>query len=469
MIAIFFGYILWIFISKIVTPDIIGISSTVISLTIIFSAIVDVGVSTGVTRFLARSFSERQIGNTVMLVKASLLIIFSGIVLSSATLLFFNDRIYSNIEFDLVLLSIPLVGTFAITGLLRSILVASLETKSLPKIMIVSSICRIVSTVILVLLGTGAIGITVGYLSSYISAVVFLSYILVKMLMPIKQKSTIGLLHACKNIFVASIPAWITQIIGIVGTYLGTIIVFGIVGASEAGSFFIASSIFHAIASIKSSIFDIAFPIVSAIDDQRKRFIWKLIKMSLILTLPISSAVVVYSDEVMLLIGSDYLGGSIALKILMLSMLTITFNAGIVTLLYSYGNYRKVLSIGLGSSLSRVLFYFILVPLYGNTGAALSFTVGSIVAFIISLIVAKNIGMKVFWKELALIFIIPTGLAFIIDYFHVNYIVGIPFVLIISSVLFFRLHILFKSDIRDYLEILPNRIGEPLINFINRL
>lgn len=289
------------------------------------------------------------------------------------------------------------------------------------------------------------------------------------MLMPIKQKSTIGLLHACKSIFVASVPTWISQIIGTVGTYLGTIIVFGIVGASEAGSYFIASAIFHAVASVRNSIFDIAFPIVSAMDDQRKRFIWKLIKMSLILTLPISSAVMVYSDEVMGLIGSDYLQGSIALKILMLSMLTSTFNAGILTLVYSYGNYRKVLAIGLGSSLSRVLFYFILVPLYGNTGAAVSFTVGSIVAFVVSLIVAKKIGMKVFWKELGLIFIIPTGLAFIIDYFHVNYIMGIPFMLVISLVLFFRLHILSKSDIRDYLEILPKRIGTPLISIVNKL
>jgi O-antigen/teichoic acid export membrane protein len=260
--------------------------------------------------------------------------------------------------------------------------------------------------------------------------------------MPIGKKSTITLYHACKSIFVASVPAWISQIIGVVGISVGTVIVFGIVGAGQAGSYFIASAIFYAVGSIRNSIFDIAFPIVSAMDDKRKRFVWRLIKMSLILTLPISWTVIVYSDEVMGLIGSDYLQASIALKILMLSMLTSTFNGGITTLVYSYGNYRKVLAIGLGSTLSRVLLYFILVPLFGNTGAAMSFTAGSIVGFVVSLIVAKKIGMNVFWKELGSILIIPTGLAFIIDYFNVNYIMGVPIVLVISLVLYFRLHIL---------------------------
>lgn len=452
-----------------VTPDIVGISSTIISLTSVFSIIADVGVSVGATRFLAKSFSQMQIGDLTVLLKASFLIVFSGILISSVIMLLSSNWIYPNIDFDLVVLSTPIIGMFVIAALLRSILVASLRTKSLPFVMLVSSVCRVISTVILVLLGTGVMGIIVGYLLFYSSSLVILSFILVTKLKPIKGKSTISLFHACKSIFIAGVPTWVSGLIGIAGINLGTIIVFTSAGASQAGTYFIASSIFYAVASVRSSIFDIAFPIVSAMDDQRKRLIWKLVKMSLVLILPMASTVFTYSDEIMRLIGSDYAQGSIALKILMLSIVPGTFAMGVGTLVYSYGNYWKVLGIGLATNVSRILFYFILVPLYGNTGAAVSFTVGSIVGFVISLIVANKIGMNVYWKELGLLVIIPTGLALILEYFQVNYFMGIPAILVISIILFFRSHVISKSDIKEYLEILPNRIGAPLISILNRL
>ena len=469
MIAIFSGYLLWIFISKVVTPEIIGISSTIISLMIIFSSIVDMGVSAGATRFLARSFSERRSGDTRVLVKSSLLIVFSGLLFCSAAIVAFRDWVYPNIELNLVLLTIPLIGTLVIASLLRSILVASLDTKSLPKIMIISSICKIISTVILVLLGTGVIGITMGYLWFYLSALVILSFLLVTKIMPTKKEPTIRLFHTCKDILIAGVPIWIPQIISIIGMNLGTIIVFGIAGANQAGTYFIATSIFHGISSIRGSLFEVGFPVVSSMDDKRKRLVWKLMKMSLVITLPISSTFIAYSEEVMMLIGSDFQQGSLPLKILMLSMLPGTISAGIAILVYSYGNYWKVLAIGLGATLSRVLFYFMLVPLYGNIGAAVGGLVGSIVGFVVSLMVAKKIGLSIFWKELGLTFVIPMGLAFVFEYFGVNYMIGIPAILVICILLYIRSHILSKSEIHEYLEMLPNRIGKPLIDIINRL
>lgn len=312
-------------------------------------------------------------------------------------------------------------------------------------------------------------GISVGYLSAYVSAFIMLSFNLVTILKTIKHKPTFNLFHACKNIFIASIPTWISQIIGLIGANLGTLVVFGSIGANQAGSYFIALTVFYAVGSIRGSVFGIAFPVLSAMVDERKRFVWRLVKMSLILSLPISFTVILYSDEVMGIIGSSYLDGSVPLKILLLSMLTGTYNMGMGTLVYSYGQYRKVLCIGLGSDATRILLYFILVPLYGNTGAALAFTVGSILGFVVSLIVAKKIGMKIFWKDLALLFIIPAGLACVLGLVQLHYIIGVPLLLVISMLSYLRLHILSKSDIRNYFEILPDGIAEPLIKILNKL
>ena len=134
--------------------------------------------------------------------------------------------------------------------------------------------------------------------------------------------------------------------------------------------------------------------------DRRKRLVWQAMKLSLVVTLTIASAAIAYSDDIMMLFGTHYVDASMTLKILLLSVLPFTLNVGIGTLVYSYGNYRQVLALGLASSVPRIIFYFVFVPMFGNNGAALSFTLGSIIAFVVSLVVAKKIGMFMFWKDL---------------------------------------------------------------------
>jgi stage V sporulation protein B len=321
----------------------------------------------------------------------------------------------------------------------------------------------------LVLLGKGAVGISLGYLVGFTSAAVLLSFILVTNLIPVKKESTIHLYHACRSILVASVPSWIPKVMGVVGAHLGTVLVFGTHGASEAGSYFIAFAIFYAIDAIKISLFSIAFPILSAMDDQRKRFVWRLIKMSLIVSVPISFSVMLYANEVLGLVGTDYIKGSLPLKIILLSTLPLTFLVGISTLVYSYGDYWRVFSISLGSNMSQVLLYFILVPLYGSVGAAIAFTLGSLIGFVVSIIIAKKIRMLILWKELALIFIIPAALAFTLNYFHVIYLVGIPVITFLSLVFLSTLRVLSRADVRESLGILPDSIGKPLISILDKL
>ncbi len=469
IIGMFAGYILWLFLSKLTTPDVIGISSTVISLATIFSVIVDLGASRGSTLFLGKSFSEENTDEAKVLVKASLLIVCSGILVCGLAILVFKGSIYPNVSFDLILISILLLGFAALFNLLRSFLIASLQTQLLPVIIIVSSISKIALTIILILVGTGAIGITIGYLSAYISAAILFFFILATTLKPLKQTSTVNMYCACKKILLAGVASWVPRVMVVIGARLGTIIVFGIEGASQAGFYFIAFSIYYAFAAVADSLFSVLFPILSAMSDRRKRLVWQMMKLSLVLTLPVSLAAISYSSEIMGIFGSDYVQASTSLKILLLSILPFTFNIAIGTLVYSYGNYRQVLTVGLGSSISRIVCYFVFVPIYGITGAAISFTLGSIIGFVVSAAVAKKIGMLIFWKDLALIFIIPTIISFILEHLHVNYFIGIPVMLVLPPILFFALRILSKSDVHDLIAILPNWIGRPLISILNKL
>ena len=465
----FVGYFLWLFLSRITSPEVIGISSTIISIAVIFSVIVDLGVSRGSTRSLGKSFSDGQINDARVYVRASIILVCSSIAVCTLAIVVFRDHIYPSVPLDLVLTSILLVGATAVFNLMRSFLIASLQTQRLPLIMVMSSVFKVTLTVILILLGTGAIGITTGYLSAYLSAIIFLFFTLVKILKPLEQKTTVSIFYACKTILHASVASWVPKAIAVLGTRLGTIIVYGIEGASQAGFYFIAYSIFYAIAAVADSLFSVSFPILSAMDDQRKRFVWRMIKISMIVILPISSVTVAYSNEIMSLFGPEYIQGSISLKIMSLSMIAFVFNTALSTLVYSYGNYQQVLAIGLGSSVSRIVSYFVLVPIYGITGAAVSFAVGSIIGFAVSVVIAKRIRMLLFGRDLTLIFIIPTGVSFFLEYFQITYSIGIPVILILPPLLFIGLRILSKSDMHDSLAVLPERIGRPLISILNKL
>lgn len=148
-------------------------------------------------------------------------------------------------------------------------------------------------------------------------------------------------------------------------------------GTGQAGVYFIAFSLFSAISSLATILLIIAYSILSAMEDGRKRFAWRVIKLSLLISIPISYSAIFHSEQIMELFGENYVAASFSFEILLVSTLPITIVTGIKTLMNSYGNYRYVLAIGMASNIPTVIMYFILVPIYqNNAGAAISYTVG---------------------------------------------------------------------------------------------
>lgn len=470
--AMISGYLLWIFLSKITTPEVIGNSSALTSMAIIFTTIASIGIPNGIQRFLGKCFAERRIVDAKMYTKASMILVFVGTCACSTILLVGKDRFFSDSDFLLVTASILLMGFSTMVILFRSILISSLKTKTLPITMIISSAVRISLTVVLVLIGAGTLGIIVAYLVAQIIASIPLGLAILTIFRSGEnnwKKPVVGFYESSKSVLVAGIPSWVPGFITALGTNLGTIVVLGSSGASQAGTYFISFSIFSAIVAITYSLFSIAFPALSAMTDGRKQFVWRLTKMSLIISLPFSSSLLFFGTEVMGLFGKAYIGGSFSLQVLMLSALPTAIITGISTLVYSYGNYRQVLIIGLAASLPRTILYFVLVPISGGVGAALSFLIGSAVGLAVSLFIAKKIGFLIFWKELLCILIIPAAIAFIFSIFRINYLVSILMTLILSYILLLRLGIITRPDLQDSFGLLPKKISNPIINIVNAL
>jgi len=315
----------------------------------------------------------------------------------------------------------------------------------------------------------GALGVTIGFASYFVIASILLTIIVINITKLGRKVSQINLRSSLKRIFDASVVNWIPSLIQQAGIHFGTITVFGTQGANQTGVYFIALSIVNALTALFSVLIILSYPVLSGMHNGRKRMSWHVIKICLILGMPIVSSIIFYSKEIMQLFGEDYLSGTLTLEILLVSVFPTIILMGIYYLVYAYGNYKQVFTIGLSSDGLRTILYVVLTPLYGLEGAAISYTIGSLVGFLVSIIIAKKIGMQIFWKDLAVILVIPSGLGFLFSSTEIHPLISISSTIIISYLVFLKLGVLTKSDIQETVTILPAKISKPLLSLVDNI
>ena len=127
------------------------------------------------------------------------------------------------------------------------------------------------------------------------------------------------------------------------------------------------------------------------------------------------------------------------------------------------------MTINLTSSIPRTVLYFALVPILGMTGVAISFTIGSVIGFIASIIVAKRIKLFIFWKPLVLTLFVPLSIAGLLATLQVNYIIGIIITIIVTYLMLMKLHVIEKADGSFFIGLVPNKISTPLIKITNKI
>jgi O-antigen/teichoic acid export membrane protein len=464
------GYVLWFILARITTPEIIGIASTVISLAGIFTAVSTLGVPIGVSRFLARFFHENDLESAAVYVKVSFILISIGVFSSVTILWIIKAWINPGLDPTLIISAMLIIGSSAIAALLNLIIVASLKTKILPKVMAVGTSVRTIIVIILVLGQAGALGIVLGYSIYEILVCILLTFAILGLLKRQDKKPLVKTSDTFKRIINASVPIWAPRLITVLGgANFGTVVVFGSYGSSEAASYFLANIICGAITATVSPLYAIAYPALCAMTDDRKRFTWRIIKISMAILCPLSLSVIFYSHDVINLFGQDYSEASLFLRILLLGVLMGSVTGMVGQLVYAYGKYRQIMYVGLASSIPRTVLYFVLVPLFGGTGAAMSFLIGSIINFVLSIILAKKNGLVIHWKVFTLLVILPILPAFLFSYLQVNFILGIISTIVVSLIAFLRFKILTKSDVEDSINVLPKDIARPLLIVLNKV
>jgi len=469
--SLLLGYAFWFILTKITTSEIIGIVSTAVAFSTIFFTVAIIGTPIGIRRFLGKSFADGKLEDVKIVVKAASVLVSIGVLVSSVIVLVMKDWFTNviGIDFNLLIIIILIILSSSFYRLFRSVLISSLKTKKLAVITIGSGLVKLALGIILATIGMGALGVTIGYASFSIiaaSLTVLVGFGIIKSGIGI---SKINLRSTLKTTFDSSVVNWIPLLIQRVGTNLGIIVVFGTQGANLAGVYFIAFTIVGALTALFTVLLIMTYPVLSGMKDGRKRLSWRVTKISLIFAMPFVSSIIFYTQEILQLFGKDYLSGDLMFQILLLSIFPTIVMTGIYYLVYAYGKYRNVLTIGLASYGLSTILYFVLIPFYGGDGAAISYTIGSLSGFLISLKIAKDIGMRIFWRDLGIILLIPSGLGFLISSFDIHLAVTIITNVVISYLGFLKLGILTKKEIEDTFTILPPKISNPLTNFVNNL
>jgi len=466
------GYIFLIILARITTSEVIGTFSLLVSISVIFGNIAVIGLPSSIQKFVGKSFLQHRVADAEVFVKISFTFLIFSILASCFIILFFKDW-FSNvfgISYGLIIVVDLMIMSYAIFTVLYSIVVASLKTKILPIIIIISSIAKVILALPLVLMGYGIFGLTLGYtLFGQVLSSVLLGIFIVKVFKSTSKlkKTTVTLRNASKSVLVGGLVVWIPVLITTLGIDLGTLVLYSTYGSHQSGVYFIALAIANAINAIIHSIYTISLPALSSMQDGRKKFVWQTIRIGAIIAVPLSCSIIFYSSDIMNLIGPTYEKGYVSLQILLLSTFPIIVLSGIETLVFSKGQYRHTLTISLATNIPRTILYFTFVPIFGMTGVAISYTIGSVIGFIVSIIVANRIGMPIYWKPLALTFFIPVSLAFLFSTLNVSYIIGIVTTIIVTYLLLMKLHIIQKTDGSFFIELMPNKLSRPIFTKSN--
>jgi O-antigen/teichoic acid export membrane protein len=467
--SMLFGYAFWFILSRITTPEIVGISSSLISIAAIFISIASIGVPLGAQRFLGKIFLERRFEDSIVYIKCSFLIVSIGLVASGLAILIGRDLLFSNFSLILVNITLILIITSTISVLLRSIIIASLDTKKILFASTISSAVKLFAVISLLSFATGEVGVLAAFTATPLLTSVLLTSNVRTLLKQANRKPLLRFMNSFSILLKASVASWIPLSIETIGAQLGTIVILGVQGPSQAALYFIAFQISTGILSVIWALEGTTYPALSAKNEGRKRFVWRTIKICLVILLPVSFSVIFYAKNIMGLFGSNYIEGSTALQILLLSVFPTTVMNAVGILTYAYGNYKDVLLIGLATAIPRTIMYFVFVPWYGIFGAALSYTLGSIFGFFISILISRQIGMIIYWKDLALMTAIAVGFPFLLSSLEVNYVLGVALSISLSYIAFIKVRLLERVDVQDSLEILPRNIASPVIRIVNKI
>lgn len=446
----FLGYIYWLIASRFVSPSVVGSAAAITSMQALLVSIFSLGISTGLQRFIGLSKGKNDYQQLSTYFSTSLFsTLFITILLAAAIFISFftSSAVFNLSSFELIFVIILILlslwsstYTSLFNSLLRTEVTAITQT--------VSSILKLIIGVFLLYLGFDFVGVILGIVVAQIVTDIMLILYAKKLFREFKIQVKVQL-SGLKCLLQAGLPSWIPNVLTTLGQSIGVLSVYGFLGGTETGLYYIAFAIASLVYNFPASILSLMFPVLSGMEDGRKRATSRAVRFSLVVTVPLTLALALYPYLPLSLLGREYLQASNILRILVLGAILLPITTGFVSYIYAIGKYTYVALTGLIPNICRLILYALLIPIMGATGVATAYTLGIIITLVTILPFAYDIGYRFNWTECTKTIIIPVIPAALLFTLNIHWLIGLPVLLLISLFVYARLDILTKNDLNE--------------------
>ena len=450
------GYFYWVIISFFTTPEIVGSASGIIAIEGLLLAAASLGVPTGIRRFLGASWAKSDLESFQSILRSGVVILLItnipiGLVLISSTFLFGNLPGLSFIES--IFLGVLVLIEF-LPSLFYSIYNSILKTSTVAIADVLLSITKIVVSVLLLLNGYGLLALLIGIAIAFLIRSLYFSISYLKLRhqwdkQSLAKENLESKEYDIRSIIRSGMAFWIPNTSTIIGQSIGVLYLFFFIGKFETGLYQLSLVIAIIIYRLPDSIQTVMFPYLSGLNSDKIKIAWRSIRLSLAFTIPFVSLILFYFQLPFLFLNSIYLEAAPVLALLSIGALFHPIVSGYSSYAYSEGKYNHVISIGVVMSLTRVILVILLIPLFGILGAAISYSLGSFSALCVTLPLARNSGFTIVHLDIVKSWIPPLSLGFILTLLKLNWYFGIPLILSVTFLIYARISVFTKSDLKE--------------------
>jgi O-antigen/teichoic acid export membrane protein len=394
------NWIYWLVISKLALPSEIGQATTVYSLVVLVSVLIQLGLE---YPLLKQSHSQES-----RILAASLAV---ELILSIATvplLLYVMNTFFHQSSQSIMWLAIGMLFFSSIAFVTRNILLGISDVRTLLVIDLAGVCLKFVVGYFLVLSGFGVFAILVSFFLYFTLQAIVTMTILVRKFKWTFDRSQIKLAIEITKSGLINTPFKLSKVF-IISLSIILLTPFG-VNNSDVGIYYIALMVSIVVGSLASSI---AFMVIPASTNARSDLSATGVRIALGLTSPIISALIIAPKFLLSIIGSQYTSGDSVLLLLAIGILpfAVTFNA--ISSFNNTGHYKRIFVIGSIELVTFSVAFFFFVPYHGIIGAASSVMLSFVAASVPSVIwLGSTFNRYVASSCLAIISGIAAGLIF---------------------------------------------------------
>jgi len=449
LVANLFGFVYWLLVSPVVSPNAVGRAAVIIAVESLLLSTLSLGIPNGVIRFLGRDHGK---GDTIALGKhfySNLLLMIVVDAVAGLTLLTLGLNGYAVGPLDpeslLFTSLLILFGTNGWTLLLISFFNSTLKTEYITLAGIVTGLSRICIGVPLVYLGLGFFGLMMGYVISAVANSITLLVLAVRELRRLAVKHVLSAAAVGETVE-AGLASWFPSLLALAGQWIGVLGLGSLVGSYETGNYFIAYAITAGLLAFPISIVQLMFPVVSGMEDGRKRAMGRAVRVASSSMYPIAFTLIAYPSLLPSLLGKPYLPAAELIRILAAGFLLAPLVNGYTYYTYAIGDYKQVTLIGVAGNIPRIVLYPIMIGQLADRGAAASFTLGFLSSITAVLLLSRKTGYRLnLWENLKTLTVplfpfLPTMLL------NVAPIAGISLLITFSYIAYARFQIITKKN-----------------------